>query len=168
MLVSLGQTVTIFAHSRYCLGLCIKKFTKKCHDICFSMVSLKILGVSLTLSHPHIGLPQGLNSNFPNSIPITFTWKSLTGSNPKTVLQYNLTQHWASLICNFKIANTCSLINISLIKIRIKSNITSSLQYCHTFKNMFLLTFLARLVCCVHFPCPTTCQCVPDSHQNLC
>ena len=34
------------------------------------------LGVSLSSSHTHIGLPYGFNVNFPTSIPVSFIWES--------------------------------------------------------------------------------------------
>ena len=53
---------------RYCLGLCIKKFTKT------AVISVLWfpLGVSLSLSHTIIGVPWGFHPSFPASIPVTF------------------------------------------------------------------------------------------------
>ena len=56
---------------RYRLGLCIKKFAKKAVTLTSQKPSLR---VSLSLSHPDIGFPQGFNFNFPTSIPFTFIW----------------------------------------------------------------------------------------------
>ena len=54
---------------RYRLVLRIKKFTKNA----LTLTSQKSpLGISLSLSHTHIGLPWGFNLNFPTSIPVTF------------------------------------------------------------------------------------------------
>jgi len=49
----------------------IKKYGKlEIYDNAVSVCSP--LGVSLSLSHTHIGLPWGFNFNFPTSIPVTF------------------------------------------------------------------------------------------------
>ena len=85
----LRQKVTVFAHSGITHGYA-KEIYKKCcdtdhtvsikeikkygkleiYDIAVSVFSP--LGVSLSLSHTHIGLPWGFNFNFPTSIPVTF------------------------------------------------------------------------------------------------
>ena len=41
---------------------------KKCCDVCFSMISFNV-GVSLSLSHTHIGLPWGLILTFRRASP---------------------------------------------------------------------------------------------------
>ena len=53
---------------RYCLGLCIKKFTKN------AVISVlwSPLGLTLSLCHTHIGVPWGFHLSFPASIPVTF------------------------------------------------------------------------------------------------
>ena len=55
----------------YHLVLCIKKFTRNAPTLTNQKSPL---GVSLSLSHTHIGLPWGFNLNFPTSIPVTFIW----------------------------------------------------------------------------------------------
>lgn len=42
--------------------------------LCIKTTRKSPLGVSLSLSHTHIGLPWGFNLNFPTSIPVTFIW----------------------------------------------------------------------------------------------
>ena len=61
---------------KYRLVLCIKKFTKNALTLTTQKYSL---GVSLNLSHTHIGLPYGFNLNFPTSIPVAFIWESTGG-----------------------------------------------------------------------------------------
>ena len=58
---------------RYLLALCIMKFTKNALTL---TTQKSPWGVSLSLSHTHIGLPEGLNLNFPTSIPVTFIRES--------------------------------------------------------------------------------------------
>ena len=43
-------------------------------DVCFSMVC--ILAVRISLSHTHICLPEGYSFNFRTSIPVTFISES--------------------------------------------------------------------------------------------
>ena len=45
-----------------------KEIYKKCCDVCFSMVSFNV-GVSLSLSHTHLGLPWGLILTFRRASP---------------------------------------------------------------------------------------------------
>ena len=63
----LGWKVTIFTHS----GI-TKKFTKNALTLTTQKSPLE---VNLSLSHTHIGLPQGFKLNFPMSIPVTFIWE---------------------------------------------------------------------------------------------
>ena len=65
-----GCKLQIWSHLGYRLVLCIKKFTKK-NALCLT-TQKSLLGVSLSLSHTHIGPPWGFNLNFPTSIPVTF------------------------------------------------------------------------------------------------
>ena len=67
----LGWKVTIPLPFWYHLVLCIKKFTRNAPTLTNQKSPL---GVSLSLSHTHIGLPWGFNLNFPTSIPVTFIW----------------------------------------------------------------------------------------------
>ena len=50
------------------------------------------LRVSLSLSHTHIGLPQGFHCNFPTSIPFTFIWEFSRGL--PTTSAYKLGRFW--------------------------------------------------------------------------
>ena len=50
------------------------------------------LRVSLSLSHTHIGLPQGFHCNFPTSIPFTFIWGFSRGL--PTTSAYKLGRFW--------------------------------------------------------------------------
>ena len=63
-----GKSLYINFPFRCCLGLCIKKFTKHYNDSDHKEVSL-------SLSHAHIGLPQGFNLNVQTSIPVTLKWE---------------------------------------------------------------------------------------------
>ena len=67
----LGWEVTIPLPFWYHLVLCIKKFTRNAPTLTNQKSPL---GVSLSLSYTHIGLPWGFNLNFPTSIPVTFIW----------------------------------------------------------------------------------------------
>jgi len=57
----------------YRLVLCIMKFTKNALTL---TTQKSPWGVSLSLSHTHIGLTEGFNLNFLTSIPVTFIWES--------------------------------------------------------------------------------------------
>ena len=54
---------------RYCLVLCIMRFTKNALTL---TTQKSPWGVSLSLSHTHVGLTEVFNLNFPTSIPVTF------------------------------------------------------------------------------------------------
>ena len=65
---------------RYRLVLYIEKVTKNALTL---TTQKSPLGVSLSLSHTHIGLPWWFNVNFPTSIPVTFIWEYLAPLHPR-------------------------------------------------------------------------------------
>ena len=82
---------------RYCLGLCIKKFTK---NAVMSVFVWFPLGVSLSLSHTHIGIPQGFNFHFPIASPSLLMWEYPRIHTWGDGGGGDRTQVWNSLIVN--------------------------------------------------------------------
>ena len=75
----LGWKVTLFVQFRYHLILYMEKFTK---NVLTLTTHKSPLGVSLSLSHIHTGLPWGFNLNFPTSIPLASRGSLPTPAHP--------------------------------------------------------------------------------------
>ena len=65
---------------RYRLELFMEKVAKNALTL---TTQKSPLGVSLSLSHTHIGLPWWFNVSFPTSIPVTFIWEYPAPLHPR-------------------------------------------------------------------------------------